>query len=172
MAKGIILSHNSSQPLSIVPLHYLSLGEGGLDINQALVVTATEAQLGVALIHDEGTVDKYVELPHGTHEVGFLLYLFPGVACIAPHIVAQLALDAVDEMSQRYSLRQRVTAGERHRSLVIGYHLHEFIECTFLATILAPRFRIMASRTMVAAARQINRRAQAWTIHAGALHNV
>ena len=131
-------------------------GEGRLDVDEALVAAAAEAEGDVALCHLEGAVNEDVKLADHIQQLGFMDDFFPGVAGVAPDLVAQFCLDAVDEGTSAVGLLQGVTAAEGDGSLVIGDDLHQLVKRAFLPTQGVPRVRVVAPRTMVIAARQID----------------
>ena len=131
-------------------------GEGALDVDEALVVAAAEAQGDVALGLDEGAVDEDVEFADDVEQFGVFLYFLPGEAGETPHVVAQLSLDAVDEGACAFGLQQGIAAAQGDRSLVIGNDLHQFVKGALFPTLEVPGVGVMAARATVVAARQID----------------
>lgn len=141
---------------SLLPGGEAAGGEGGLDVDEALVAAAAKAQGDVTLSHQEGAVHEDVEFADDIKQGGILFYFFPSVAGIAPDVVAQFLLDAVDEGARALGLLQGVTTAEGDRGFVIGDDLHQFVEGAFFPTPGIPGVRIVATGTTMAAARQID----------------
>ena len=130
--------------------------EGALDVDEALVAAAAETEGDVALGHLEGTVNEDVKFLYHLEEFGVIHDFFPGVARVAPDVVAQFVLDATDEGAGTLRLLQGVSAREGDGGFVIGYDLHQFVEGTFFPTLRIPRVGIMATWTTMIAASQID----------------
>lgn len=109
-----------------------------LDVDEALVVAAAEAQGDVALGLDKGAVDEDVELSHDVEQFGVFLDFFPGVAGKAPHVVAQFTLDSVNQGAGAVGLLQGVAAAQGDGGLVIGDDLHQFIKVALFPTLEVP----------------------------------
>lgn len=131
-------------------------GEGALDIDETLVAAAAKTQGGVALGLDEGALDQHVELSHDVAQAFITHHLLPGVARVAPDIVAQFLLDAVDEGAGAVGLLKGVAAAEGDRCLIIGYDLHQLVKGALFPTPKIPRSCVVAARATMAAARQID----------------
>ena len=142
--------------LFLLPGGEVAGGEGGLDVDEALVAGAAEAEADVALLLDEGAVNEDVELADDVEQRWVLLYFFPCVAGVTPDVVAQLLLDAVDEGADALGLLQGVSATEGDGGLVIGDDAHELVEGALFPTPWIPRGGVVASGAMVAAARQVD----------------
>jgi len=133
---------------SLLPGGEAAGGEGGLDVDEAL----GDVTLGL----DEWALDHNVCLADGVKEVGVDHDFFPGIAGVAPDVVAQFLLDAVDEGARALGLLQGVTTAKGDRGFVIGDDLHQFVEGAFFPTPGIPGVRIVATGTTMAAARQID----------------
>ena len=131
-------------------------GEGGLDVDEALVAAAAKAQGGGTLCHQEGALDEDVEFADDIKQSGILFYSFPSVAGVAPDVVAQFLLDAVDEGPGAVGLQQGGAATQGDGSLIIGDDLHQFVEGAFFPTPGIPRVGIVATGAMMVAARQVD----------------
>ena len=138
------------------PQGELACGEGALDVNEALVAAAAETEGDVTLGLQERAVNEDVELSNDIEQCRVLLNLLPGEAGIAPHVVTQILLDAVDEGTGAVGLQQGVAATQGDGSLIIGDDLHQFIKGTLFPTLEIPRIGIMAPGATMVAARQID----------------
>ena len=116
----------------------IGAGEGALDVDEALVAAAAEAQADVALGLDKGAIDKAIEFADDIEQCRIADNLLPSVTGVAPDVVPQFLLDAVNEGTGALGLQQGVTAAEGDGSLVIGDDLHQFIEGTVFPTLEVP----------------------------------
>ena len=130
--------------------------EGALNVDEALVVAATETEGDIALRLNEGAVDEDIEFLHDRQQLGVFLYFFPGVTGEAPDVVTQLLLDAMDEGTRAVGLLQRVASAQGDGRLIIGDHLHQLVEGAFFPTPRIPRGRVVATRATMIAARQVD----------------
>lgn len=147
---------NCSPPLLLGPQGNCAGGKGALDIDEALVAAAAKVQGGVALSLDKWPLDKDIKLSHDIEQGPIGDNFFPSVAGVAPHVVTQFLLDAVDERTRALGLLQGVTATQGDWCLIIDDDLHQFIKGAFFPTLEIPRLGIVATRAMVIAASQIN----------------
>ena len=147
---------NCPQPLLLGPQGNCASGEGAGDVDEALVAAAAKVQGDVALCLDKWPLDKDIKLSHDIKQGPIGNNFLPRVASVAPHVVTQFLLDAMDERTRALGLLQGVTATQGDWRLIIGDDLHQFVKGAFFPTLEIPRLGIVATRAMVIAASQIN----------------
>jgi len=147
---------NCQQPLLLGPQGNCASGEGAGDIDEALVAAAAKVQGNIAFCLNKRPFNKDIKLSHDIKQSCIGDDFLPGVTSVAPHVVTQLLLDAVDKFTRALRLLQGVTATQGDWRLIIGDDLHQFVKGAFLPTLEIPRLGIVATWAMVIAASQIN----------------
>ncbi len=122
----------------LLPDRKVAGGEGVLYVDKALVAGATETEGYVALSLNERTIDQDVELLHHLKQFGVSFDFLPCEARIAPDVVAQFLLDAVNEGAGTFELQQGITARKGDRRLVVGDDLHQLVESALFPTLEIP----------------------------------
>ena len=129
---------NCSLPLLLVPQGNSSSGEGAGDVDETLVAATTKAQGDVAFSLDKWTLDKDIKFLHDIEQGCIGDNFLPSVAGVAPHVVTQFLLDAVDERACALGLLQGITATQGDGRLVIGNDLHQLIKSALFPTLEVP----------------------------------
>jgi len=140
----------------LLPEGEVAGGEGGLNVDEALVAAAAETEGDITLGLDEGTVNKNVKFLNDFQQFGIDDNFIPSVTRVTPDVVTQLLLDAVYESACAIGLLQGVAAREGDGGLVIGNHLHQLVKSTLFPTPWIPRGRIVTTRATMIAARQVD----------------
>lgn len=120
------------------PQDDITCGKGALHIDEALIAAAAEAEADVTLGLQERAVNENIEFTDNIEQGRIFHDLLPGVSGVAPYVVAEFLLDAVDERSGSFGLQQGVSSAERHWSLVVGNDLHELIHSALFPTLEIP----------------------------------
>ena len=147
---------NCPQPLLLGPQGNCASGEGAGDVDEALVAAAAKVQGDIAFCLNKRPLDKDIKLSHDIKQGPIGNNFLPRVTSVAPHVVTQFLLDAVDKFTRALRLLQGVTPTQGNWRLVIGNDLHQFVKCALFPTLEVPRLGIVASRAMMIAACQID----------------
>ncbi len=123
---------------ALLPDGKLAGGKGALDIDEALVAGAAEAEADVAFGLNKGSLDEDVKFTDHIEQDGVGHDFLPCVARVAPDVVTQFRLDAVDEGAGAFGLLQGITAREGDWRLVVGDDLHQLVECALFPTLEIP----------------------------------
>ncbi len=134
------------------------------DVHNALVLTASETKLDVALDQDERTFHQHINLLEQRQEAWLLNDLFPSITRVAPNVAVLLLLDALGKPSDRSRIIERVTSRESDGKIIIVNDAEQVVFAHVAPCCGRPRLRVVATLAVVRATCKVDGGTKTWTI--------